>query len=216
MKILILGAAGRISELVTARLLERDNVELVLFARDANRRISNQVIQKENVKVINGDFSQTQKMHELMLEGVEKVYVNAATNIEDTISILEAAKGTKVNKLIWASAVGIYDEIEGPFADWHWGMVGGKAAYKKYYDAMELVEKFGIDYSILRYAWMHNKKNEDYELTQKGEKFKGVEISRNACAKLVEDIIFDDKQTFKNTSLGVSEPNTDFDKPSFY
>jgi len=58
--------------------------------------------------------------------------------------------------------------------------------------------------------------NFDYEVTQKDDPFKGAQVTRQAVAQLIVDIVKDTSDTFKNTSIGVGEPNTDFDKPSFY
>ena len=55
----------------------------------------------------------------------------------------------------------------------------------------------------------------DFELTQKGETFKGTEVSRKSIAQLVVDITqAPDKHV--RESLGVNKPNTDGDKPAWY
>ena len=53
-------------------------------------------------------------------------------------------------------------------------------------------------------------------LTQKGEPFVGAEVTRQAVAQLIVDIVSADDSRFIKKSLGVSESKTDWDKPSFY
>jgi hypothetical protein len=58
--------------------------------------------------------------------------------------------------------------------------------------------------------------NTNYMLTQKGEPFVGAEVTRQAVAQLIVDIVSADDSRFIKKSLGVSESKTDWDKPSFY
>ncbi|MFY7869056.1 MAG: NAD(P)H-binding protein, partial [Exiguobacterium sp.] len=59
MKVVILGAAGAISRMVTERLLEETDAELVLYARRANARLS---IENERVTKIDGHFGEKDKL----------------------------------------------------------------------------------------------------------------------------------------------------------
>ena len=58
--------------------------------------------------------------------------------------------------------------------------------------------------------------NTAYTLTQKGEPFDGAQVTRQAVAQLIVDIVKDKSGRYSHTSLGVGEPNTNWDKPSFY
>ena len=55
MNILILGAAGQIAKILTEMLLEQMDASLVLYARDAQRRLSAADLQRETL--IAGDFT---------------------------------------------------------------------------------------------------------------------------------------------------------------
>jgi hypothetical protein len=75
----------------------------------------------------------------------------------------------------------------------------------------------GLDYTILRLTWLYNEKgNTKYSLTQKGEPFRGTEVTREAVSQLVVDILNDGSGKYVQKSIGVSEPDTDGEKPSFY
>ena len=72
-----------------------------------------------------------------------------------------------------------------------------------------------LKYTIIRPAWLSNKNIVSYELTEKGEPFKGTEVSRRSIADFVVKLINDPSKHI-GASLGVDQPNTQGDKPSFY
>lgn len=71
-----------------------------------------------------------------------------------------------------------------------------------------------LDYTILRPAWLTDEDEVDYELTNKGELFKGTVVSRKSVADLISAII-DVPVRHVGANLGVNKPNTDGDKPAF-
>lgn len=60
------------------------------------------------------------------------------------------------------------------------------------------------DYTIVRPGWFTNKNEIDYELTQKGEPFKGHDVSRKSVADLVIKLALTPELKV-HTSLGVSK-----------
>ena len=212
MKILILGAAGQISKMLTNRLLQETDAELVLYARNANRRIANS--DPIRITIIDGDFNDSAKLLEAM-EGVAIVYLNDMNSPEATQTIVDAAKKSGVAKIIAATILGIYDEVIGEFGKWNARMVG-RTGTNRHKESAKIIEESGIDFTLLRLTWLYNQEgNERYTLSQKGESFIGAQVSRQAVARLIMDII-ENPAVYSNESLGVSEPNTDFPKPSFY
>ncbi len=212
MKLLILGAAGQIPRHLAPMLLEKTSAELVHFARNASGRIK--IIDPARETIVDGDFSDTNTLRQAM-QGVDVVYMNDATgDIDIAKMIVSFAKDAGVNKLILASVLGIYGEVQGAFGDWNRRMIGSANGQG---EVADYIETAGIDYTVLRLTWLYNQSgNYDYELTQKGEPFKGAQVTRQAVAQLIVDIINDTSGRFANTSLGVGEPNTNFAKPSFY
>jgi len=80
-----------------------------------------------------------------------------------------------------------------------------------------LVEIPTLDYTILRLTWLYNQEgNRAYHLTFKGEPFEGAQVTRQAVTQLIVDIIQEKSTKFIKTSIGVGEPDTNWDKPSFY
>ena len=73
----------------------------------------------------------------------------------------------------------------------------------------------GLDYTVLRPAWLQDEDEVAYETTEKGEKFKGTEVSRKSVADLVVRIIRS-PTLYSKGNIGVDKPQTNGDKPSFY
>lgn len=212
MKILILGAAGRIGKRVSNDFLEQTDVNLVLYARDAKRRIQ---LTSPRVELIDADFNDKTSLRDA-LENVDIVYVNHMDNPNIVKQMLSIIKASDVKKIIVASILGIYNEVAGEFGTWNKKMVG-QARIESQKECAKLVEDLGIDYTILRLTWLYNDKNNaSYTLTQRGEPFIGAQVTREAVSQLIVDIVKDTSDKFKNTSIGVSEPNTDWPKPGFY
>lgn len=198
--------------MLTNRLLQETDAELVLYARNANRRIANS--DPSRVTVVDGDFNDSAKLLEAMKD-VAIVYLNDMNSPEATKTIVVAAKKSGVSKIIGATILGIYDEVIGEFGKWNARMVG-RTGTNRHKDSAKIIEESGIDFTLLRLTWLYNQEgNEKYMFSQKGEPFIGAQVSRQAVARLIMDII-ENPTIHSNKSLGVSEPNTDFPKPSFY
>ena len=94
--------------------------------------------------------------------------------------------------MIW----GIYGEVPGET----YGSI-----LDPYRDSTAVVERSGLDYTILRPGWFNRDPEVRYELTQKGEPFVGHDVSLNS----VSDVIVKVATTpglHVQQSLGVSHP----------
>ncbi|WP_221393605.1 NAD(P)H-binding protein [Dyadobacter sp. NIV53] len=213
MKILILGAAGQIGRMLTDYLVEQTDHQLVLYARSANTRLKPK--DTSRVTIISGNFQDHKTLLEAM-DGVDVVYVNDMGNSKNTQTIVNAMKEAGLNRIIVASILGIYNEVPGAFGKWNISMVGANGI-QKHSESAALVEVPELNYTILRLTWLYNLEgNKKYHLTYKGQPFEGAQVTRQAVAQLIVDIIEDKSGKYIKTSLGVGEPNTNWDKPSFY
>ncbi|WP_127850193.1 SDR family oxidoreductase [Lacticaseibacillus hulanensis] len=210
--VLILGAHGQIARLATKQLLTDTDAQLTLFLRRANRI---QPADDKRERVVDGDAAQVKDL-EAALAGQDIVYANlAGHNIEDQAkAVVKAMTTVGVRRLIWISTLGIYDEVPGAFGRWNHEQLDG-GYLEPYTAAAKVIEASGLDYTIIRPAWLSNKDIVSYELTKKGEAFKGTEVSRKSIADLVTKIVAKPDQ-YVGESLGVNQPGTDGDKPSFY
>ena len=213
MKILILGAAGQIGRMLAKDLIEQTENDLVLYARNASNRLKD--LASERVSLANGDFSDYAHLVDAM-KGVDAIYLNDMNDKKGVETIVKAMKAVGVKRIIAASILGINDEVPGAFGDWNRRMVGDRGI-QLHKDTVALVETPELDYTILRLTWLYNQPgNCKYHLTNKGEPFQGAQVTRQAVSQLIVDILKDQGGKYIKSSIGVSEPDTNWDKPSFY
>lgn len=214
MKIVILGAAGQISRMLTDNLRRETDHEIVLFARNAERRLEIEDSGRETL--IDGDFNDTQAL-EAAISGADIVYLNEMADETGTENIIRVMENSGVKRLVAASVLDIYGDVAGEFGRWNDQMIGDLPVMQVYKEKAESVEASDLDYTLLRLTWLYNEPgNEAYSTTDKGEPFVGAQVTRNAVARMVMDII-EDPSKYSRESPGVYEPGSEhMDKPEFY
>ena len=174
--ILILGAHGQIARVATDLLLQHSDMRLTLYLRNAWRlKLSGHA---SRVRVVEGDVLDTKAL-EAAMAGQDVVYANLAGQLEQQARcIVKAMEKTGLKRLIFISSMGIYDEIPGE----HHGSI-----LEPYCKSASIIEASGLDYTILRPAWLNDRDEIDYGTTRKGEPFKNasVVVSRKSVADLV-------------------------------
>lgn len=210
-KILVLGANGQIARLAEQQFLAQPQDELTLYLRNAHRVDD---LKGDRVTIIDGDATDQAALVKAMA-GQDVVYANlAGQNIQlQAETIVNAMHAANLKRIIWISTLGIYNEVPGKFGEWNNATLGSYLT--RYFDAAQVLEKSDLDYTIIRPAWLTNHDEIDYETTQKGEPFKGTEVSRKSIAALVVHLANHPSESVR-TSLGVNKPNTDGDKPAWY
>ncbi|QYM72434.1 SDR family oxidoreductase [Pseudochrobactrum sp. Wa41.01b-1] len=208
-KIAILGASGQIAQHVVDMLAERGDTEMTLFLRDA-RKLGRDI--PDNTRVIEGDVHDTAKLRDAV-SGQDVVYANLAGDVDaQAAAIITAMKDAGSRKLIFCTTLGIYDEVPGKFGAWNNREIG--EYIPPYRKAADLVEASGLDYAVLRPAWLTDADEVTYETTERHEPFKGTEISRKSVAALVVKLA-ETTGALGNRNIGINKPNTGGDKPAF-
>ena len=206
-KVLVLGAGGQIARWAVPMLAGED-VELTLLLRDAGKLAD----PPGDARVVEGDVLDRGQLGPAV-RGQDVVYANLAGDLDvQAARIVESMTAAGVQRLIFISSLGIYDEVPGAFGEWNRAQVGPLLG--RYRTAADTIEASGLDYTILRPAWLTNADEVSYEVTQKGEPFKGTEVSRKSVAALVTDIATS-PGLWPRLNLGVNKPGTDGDRPSF-
>lgn len=77
MKILILGAAGQVPSRLTKLLLQETESNLVLYARDAEKRLKKEYTDRE--EIVSGDFLDSTSLNRAM-QVLDLVYLNDMGN----------------------------------------------------------------------------------------------------------------------------------------
>lgn len=208
--ILILGASGQIARWVIQALAGDPNVRQTLLLRDPKKLTGNE---PANAKVVIGNVLD-KKLLKNALAGQDVVYANLAGEDLDkqAQAVIAAMQSEGVKRLVFVLSLGIYDEIPGKFGEWNDAIIGEDL--KRYRRAADVIEASGLDYTILRPAWLMDDDEVDYELTPKGSPFKGTVVSRKSVGELIAKVIAS-PELHVGANLGVNKPNTDGDKPYF-
>jgi len=191
--ILILGAHGQIARVATDLLLQHSDMRLTLYLRNAWRlKLSGHA---SRVRVVEGDVLDTKAL-EAAMAGQDVVYANLAGQLEQQARcIVKAMEKTGLKRLIFISSMGIYDEVPG---ERHGSML------EPYCRSASIIEASGLDYTILRPAWLNDLDEIAYGTTRKGEPFKNAAevVSRKSVADLVVKLAMAPGREIRS-SLGV-------------
>jgi len=189
-KVLIIGAGGSLAKYVIKAIKDLRNTELTLFLRNKNRLSKDQ---SENCIIVEGDAMNYADIKKA-IAGQDIVYVNLAGNLDAmSKNIVSAMQETGVKRIIAISSIGIY---EMPL----------KTVLVPYRKLVDVIERSGLDYTILRPDWFTYGNEVDYAITKKGESETGSAISRKSIAAFIETII-ENPDLYKNENLGISRPN---------
>lgn len=213
-KIAILGASGQIAKLTEEFLLQNPDNEMVLFLRHPNK-LDQSKIDDNREKIIVGDASNEKDVANA-IKGVDIVYANlAGSNIEDQAkAVVKAMDQDGIKRLIWISSLGVYDEVPGKFGEWNKNILGSYLT--TYRAAADVITASDLDYTIIRPAWLTNKDEVDYEVTEGATTpFKGTEVSRKSVASYINDLINNPSEAIHG-NVGLDKPGTDGDKPAWY
>jgi uncharacterized protein YbjT (DUF2867 family) len=206
-KVLVLGAGGQIARWAI-NMLAVENAELTLFLRDASKLADTPA----SAQVVQGDVFNREQL-DPAVRGQDVVYANLAGDLDvQAARIVESMTAAGIQRLVFITSLGIYDEVPGRFGDWNRRQIG--PVLGPYRAAADTIEASGLDYTILRPAWLTNADEISYEVTQRDEPFKGTEVSRKSVAALVTDIVTHPDLRAR-ANLGVNKPGTDGDKPAF-
>ena len=140
------------------------------------------------MRVIEGDVLD-RKALEAAMAGQDVVYANLAGQLEQQAQcIVSAMEKTGVKRLLFISSMGIYEEVPGECY---------RSILDPYRNAAHIIEASGLDYTIIRPAWLNNHDEIDYGTTHKGESFKNASevVSRKSVADLVVKLAT--RRTFK-------------------
>ncbi|MGJ5711949.1 SDR family oxidoreductase [Staphylococcus auricularis] len=206
-RVLILGANGNISKAAINSFLENTNYTLRLFLRDANRLPD---YASDRIRVREGDATNIDDVNDAM-QDVDIVVASLSGELDKEAEIIvKAMEQNEVKRLIFVTALGIYNEVPGAFGKWVEDKLGEKLAVYKC--AADIIEASDLDYTLLRPAWLTNFNEIDFETTEKDESFKGTEVSRKSVAAVIVNIA-KDPELFLRENIGINKPKTDGPKP---
>jgi uncharacterized protein YbjT (DUF2867 family) len=190
-KVLILGANGQLARNTTRFFLERTDARLTLYLRRASR-LRNPDLAR--VTMAEGDVLDRPTL-EAAMQGQDVVYANlAGAMAQQARVIVYAIQATGLKRLIFISSMGIYGEVPGETY---------RRVLDPYRDSAAVIEASDLDYTILPPGWFTHDEAINYHITQKGEPFRGREVSLNSLSDLIVKLAFSPTMEVR-CSLGVS------------
>ena len=213
--ITILGAAGQIAQRLTATLLTYTDMHITLYGRQLSTRIHPEILEHEQITVIEGSFQNPKKLEEAV-KNTEVVFLSAMETGSDMAAIVKALARQNIRRIIGLSMAGLSSEFptaleKFTFDNLPISYVQGER------QARNVLRESNLNYTILRLPWLYNNmENTNYEFIAEGAPFNDAQVTREAVVKAVYDILHvEDETPFSRASIGVGEPGTHYDKPSF-
>lgn len=202
MTVLIIGANGSVAREAIQGFLQSTEVKLRLYLRNAKRL---EHLKSDRVEIVEGDALDKERL-KVAMSGVNVVYANLAGDLPQMArTITEAMAEVGLKRLIWISSFGVYNGEYQEIPD-------SELERIKYYvpphrEAVKIIEKTNLDWTIIRAEWFSNADEIDYELTKKGEAFKNPSayISRKSIAHLIIRLCLEKDFGIKQ-SLGINKP----------
>jgi uncharacterized protein YbjT (DUF2867 family) len=172
-KVLILGANGQLARNTTRAFLRDTDATLTLYLRRASR-LSNP--DPKRVTIVDGDVLD-RKALESAMRGKDVVYANLSGAMKQAAEhIVASMHASNLKRLIFISSMGIYSEVPGErYA----------SVLDPDRDSAAVIEASNLDYTILRPGWFTHGEEVAYQITQKGEPFKGHDVSLNSLSDLI-------------------------------
>lgn len=216
MNVIILGATGQVSRFLIPRLLQDTDANLTLFGRNVTSRLEPDNLTSTRTKLIDGDILESTKLLAAM-EGQDLVFLNApeADAMQATATAMKAAG---IKRLIVSGTIGLYDEVGGKFGEWGRSMAGMFAAMNAERDVIaRLLDDPEIDFTYIRMTMLYNNADKtDYTLIPFGTPVTGAQVSRQAVARFITDMIQNPELQINQNVAIIETGSENMDKPSFY
>ena len=180
MNIAIIGATGKFGRPFTAKLLANPDCHLTLLSKSAGNsyedsyRVTAKNIDATNVK----DLKKVLKGQDVVFCGVSGT---------DQPAIARNLVELNPKRLIYMSVVGIYNELaEDNGGEYN---VENEPEQIPNRNAVAIIEKSSLDFTILRCGYLIYGEEDDYVITRKGETPKGYVSTSKSVEKIALEII---------------------------
>ena len=192
MNIAILGATGKFGLALTAKLLAVTDHKLTLLSRSAADRFEdNYRITAKNIDAINArEIKKALKDCDLVYCAISGDYMPVIAD-----NIINA----NPKRLIFMATVGIYNELENAE---HLNVDNEPLQIPNQY-AANLIEASGVDYTILRLGLLEYGDEDDFTITEKGEKVQTQRTSIESVEKVALEIIAD-PELYSRKSISIT------------
>lgn len=195
MNIAILGATGKFGRLFTAKLLTNPNYQLTVISKSASN------LYEDSHRVTAKSIDATnQKDLQKALENQDLVF-SAVSGVDQPI-IARNLVELNVNRLIYMTVVGIYNELsEDNGAEYN---LDNEKEQIPNRNAVNIIENSNLDYTILRCGYLISGEEDEYVITKKGETPKGYISTASSVEKVALEII-EDNSKYLRESISITK-----------
>lgn len=216
MNVLVLAAAGQIASFLIPELLDKTDNQLTLFARDGSKRLLG-YRDDSRVTFVDGNLKSE---HDLTraLTGQDIVVLATMPDPVMAQSVVNAMEQSKCKRLIVTGGFGIFREVPGAWGELNARLAGGYDGpnYQSTMMGAQIIDDSDLNTTYIRMTWLYdNDTNLSYEIIPKGQPMPGTQITREAVADFVTKLV-NEPNLYENSNIGIQEPNTNWDQPSFF
>ena len=194
MNIAIIGATGKFGRIFTSKLITNPDNHLTLISKSAaNKYEDNPWMTAKNIDAT--------KQNDLkkVLKDIDLVFC-AVSGVDQAV-IARNLVELNVNRLIYISVVGIYNELaEGNGAEFN---VKNEPEQIPNRNAVALIENSSLDYTIIRSGYLVHSDKDESVITKKGETPKGYVSNSKSIEKVVLEII-ENPELYSRESISVT------------
>lgn len=151
-------------------------------------------MKRATLTILEGDVLDLPTLTDAM-KGQDVVYANLAGAMKEQAErIVQAMPATGSKRLIFIGSMGVYGEVPGERYT---------SVLDPYRDSAAVIEASDLAHTVLRPGWFTRDAAVDYRTTQKGEPFRGHDVSLNSVSDLIVKLALDPTLEIRR-SLGVS------------
>ena len=197
--VLVIGATGRIGQLVVNALAKLDEVQVTAFSRLTSK---NQLSVPANVHTIKGDLANQPALHALIARQDFVVVATAGDFLLQAQQLVAAMAGLTQPQIIWVTGLGIHQEVPGKIG----AMLSQLAEqHPDYVAAADTIVNSGQKYLLLRCAALTDESADQYVVSAEGQAVHSETVSRQAVAHLIADVVAGKRVAPAHASWGVTE-----------
>ena len=194
MNIAILGATGKFGRPFTAKLLAKPEYHLTLLSKSAG----NSYEDSYRITAVNIDATNMKDLKKV-LDNQDVVF--CAVSGVDQPAIARNLVEINPKRLIYMTVVGIYNELaEDNGGEYN---VENEPEQIPNRNAVSLIEKSDVDYTILRCGYLIYGKEDDYVITEKGQTPKGYVSTSKSVEKIALEII-ENPELYSRESISIT------------
>lgn len=199
-KVTILGAGGKLAQLVEPLLLEKGYGLIVVSHSSEDHKVPGDIKNNPNVKTIEGSTKDLETLR-AAVKGASIVYANiTGDDVKETAeNLVKAMDAEGVRRVVWITTLDRFAKMTAPdeMAQWNDKTIG--KVLVDYHEAAKVIENSDLDYTVICPTWLPQSDEIEFELSSKAENIKNLEVAAPSVADAVAAIAGDPNTNSRST-----------------